>query len=165
MTRSIHLALAAAVAVGAMSQAAVAFAASDKAFIKTAMMGDNAEVQMGKLAQQKGGSQGVKDFGRMLEMDHGMHKDKDVALASKLGVGPTDDVPAMAKMDKHKLEGLSGAKFDREFIKGMIKDHKKDISEYEKQAKTKGVTAQFANETLPTLKKHLQTAEGLMQGG
>ena len=165
MTRSISALLAAAVAIGALAQASGAFAASDKAFIKTAMEGDNAEVQMGKLAQQKGASQGVRDFGRMLEMDHGMHKDKDVALAAKLGVKPTDDVPMMAKMDKHKLEGLSGVKFDHEFVKGMIKDHKKDIGEYEKQTKAHGVTAAFATETLPTLHKHLETAEGLQRAG
>ncbi|HUO23824.1 MAG TPA: DUF4142 domain-containing protein [Caulobacteraceae bacterium] len=165
MTRSIRLALAAAVAVGALGEASGAFAASDKAFIKTAMMGDNAEVQMGKLAEEKGASQGVKDFGRMLETDHGMHKDKDVALASKLGVQPTDDVPLMAKMEKHKLEGLSGPKFDHAFVEGMIKDHKKDIGAYEKQTKAHGITAQFASDTLPTLNKHLQTAEGLMHGG
>lgn len=163
MTCSTHITVATAVAVGILAQASAAFAASDKAFIKTAMMGDNAEVQMGKLAQQKGSSQGVRDFGHMLEMDHGMHKDKDVALASKLGVQPTDDVPLMAKMDKKKLEGLSGAKFDHAFIEGMIKDHKKDIGEFEKQAKAHGVTAQFATDTLPTLRKHLQTAEGLMK--
>jgi putative membrane protein len=165
MTRPIHIVLAAVVTVGALGQASGAFAATDKAFIKTAMMGDNAEVQMGKLAQQRGASQGVRDFGHMLEMDHGMHKQKDVALAAKLGVQPTDDVPAMAKMDKQKLEGLSGAKFDQEFVKGMVKDHKKDIGEYEKQSKTHGMTAQFASDTLPTLNKHLQTAEGLMHGG
>jgi Domain of unknown function (DUF4142) len=43
----------------------------------------------------------------------------------------------------------------------MVTDHKKDIAEYEKEAKSKGPLAGFAKDTLPTLKHHLQTAETL----
>ena len=163
MSRSIRLLLAATVAVTAM--AGSAFAASDKAFIKKAMEGDNAEVQMGKLAQAKGASAGVRDFGHMLETDHGMHKAKVATLGSSMGVKPTDDVPMMAKMDAHKLEGLSGPKFDHAFAKSMVMDHKKDIAEYEKQARGHAPTADLARETLPTLHKHLDTAEQLSKAG
>jgi putative membrane protein len=44
----------------------------------------------------------------------------------------------------------------------MVQDHKKDISEFEKEAKKKNdPAASFANETLPTLRKHLETAQSL----
>jgi len=43
----------------------------------------------------------------------------------------------------------------------MITDHKKDIAEYEKEAKSKSPLSDFAKETLPTLEHHLQTAEAL----
>jgi putative membrane protein len=154
------------IAVGLVSfaLAAPSFAASDKAFLKKAMEGDNSEVHLGKLAEQKGSSQGVRDFGRMLEMDHGMHKDKVAALASSVGGQSTDDLSPEAKREDKKLQRLSGPKFDREFADYMVKDHRKDISDYEKQAKGKGPVADMARDTLPTLRKHLETAQHLTGG-
>src|SRR4051812_20225950 len=45
-------------------------------FLTEAMKGDNSEVTLGKLAQDKGTGQGVKDFGKMLADDHGKAKDQ-----------------------------------------------------------------------------------------
>jgi putative membrane protein len=45
----------------------------------------------------------------------------------------------------------------------MIMDHKEDIGKYEKEAKSKGPLAQFAQQTIPILQKHLQTAERLAE--
>jgi len=58
----------------------------------------------------------------------------------------------------NKLSGLSGDAFDREYIKMMVKDHEKDVKEFEKastKAKDTDVRA-FAAKTLPTLREHLQ---------
>jgi putative membrane protein len=44
----------------------------------------------------------------------------------------------------------------------MVKDHKKEIAEYRKAAKKQGDPAgAYASETLPTLQKHLETAQSL----
>ncbi|MBI3653058.1 MAG: DUF4142 domain-containing protein [Acidobacteria bacterium] len=59
-----------------------------------------------------------------------------------------------------KLAKLSGADFDREYMKYMVEDHVKDVAMFEKEAKT-GKDADikaFAEKTLPTLKEHLQMA-------
>ena len=48
-----------------------------------------------------------------------------------------------------RLSNLSGAKFDDQFVKEMVSDHKKDIGKYEKEAKSKSPLADFAKETLP----------------
>ena len=49
-----------------------AFAQSDasREFLKEAIQGDNAEIQMGQLAAARGGSKDVRDFGKMLSRDH-----------------------------------------------------------------------------------------------
>ena len=47
------------------------------------------------------------------------------------------------------MSKLSGAKFDGEFAKHMVADHKKDIKEYEKAAKKTDTAGTYANETLP----------------
>jgi putative membrane protein len=139
--------------------------AQDKAsqkFIKEAIEGNLAEVQVGRLAQQKGQSEGVKSFGQMLATDHGQANQKAIQVASQIAVAPPTEPNAKQKKVYDKLSKLSGDQFDRTFASEMVKDHKKDIKEFEKAAKTgSGPAPTFANETLPTLRKHLETAQAL----
>ena len=134
---------------------------ADETFIKKAMEGDLAEVNMGKLAQEKAQSEGVKDFGKMLEQDHGEHSQKVQSKAQELGVTPPQEPNTTQKSVYDRLSKLSGAQFDNQFVKAMVTDHKEDIAKYEKEAKSKGPLADFAKETLPTLEHHLKTAESL----
>jgi len=145
----------------AMAQAQGKASKADERFIKDAMQGDLAEVSMGKLAQEKAQSQGVKDFGKMLEQDHGEHAQKVQSKAQELGVTAPREPNATQKSMHDRLSKLSSAQFDEQFVKAMITDHKKDIAEYEKEAKSKSPLSDFAKETLPTLEHHLQTAEML----
>lgn len=60
------------------------------------------------------------------------------------------------------LASLSGKKFDRAFVKAMVKDHKQDIAKYTKEAKTSNSPASnYAETVLPDLHKHLRMAESL----
>jgi len=146
----------------AMSNGAASSGAIDTAFVTEAMKGDNSEVALGNLAQQKGSSSGVKDLGKMLASDHSAHKQVVAALAQKANVPVTDDLNDEAKAEQKKLEGLSGAAFDKEFVRATVEDHQKDIAKYEKEAKSGDAqTAAMAKTTLPTLKKHLQSAQAL----
>ena len=59
------------------------------------------------------------------------------------------------------MQKLSGAEFDRAYMDHMVKDHKKDIAEFRKQAssgKDPEIKA-FAAKSLPTLQEHLKMAE------
>lgn len=136
--------------------------AIDAAFVTDAMKGDNGEVAIGKLAQAQASSQAAKDFGAMLATDHGAHKDKVAALASANGIPVTDDPSEEGKANLDKLKGLKGTEFDKAFKAAMIDDHQKDIAKYEKQASSgDSETATLAKDTLPTLRKHLSTAQAL----
>ena len=134
----------------------------DSAFITEAMQGDNSEVAIGQLAQAQGTSQKVKDFGRLLVEDHGSHKEELKTLAATAGVPVTDEPSAEGKANLEKLKALSGADFDKQFKAMMIEDHTKDIAKYERQAASSDPqTAALAQKTLPTLRKHLDAANGL----
>lgn len=130
-------------------------------FMKQAMQGDMAEIQMGQLAQEKGGDQQVKDFGQTLVNDHQQNLDKAKSLAQTLGMNPPESVNAEQKATYNKLSKLSGRQFDREFAQHMVQDHRKDITEFERQSKKSGEVASFAQDTLPVLRKHLQMAESI----
>lgn len=136
--------------------------AIDTAFVTDAMKADNGEVALGNLAQQKGSSAGVKDLGKMLVTDHSAHKQEVAALAQKANVPVTDDLKDEAKAEQTKLQGLSGAAFDKEFVRATVEAHQKDIAKYEQEAKTGDPqTAALAKKTLPTLRKHLKAAQAL----
>ena len=134
---------------------------ADQTFLKEAIEGDLAEVDMGKLAQGKAQSQAAKQFGQMLEQDHGQHLQKAKEMAQQMGLTPPTEPNAHQKKMYDELSDLSGAQFDKKFAQEMVSDHKKDINKYEKEAKSKGPLASFAQKTVPTLQKHLQTAESL----
>jgi putative membrane protein len=164
MRSKLMCAIATAALVGSATLAAAADNASKK-FITEAIEGNLAEVAVGKLAQEKGKSDGVRSFGQMLATDHADANQKAVSAANSLGVTPPSQPNAKQKTIYNKLEKLSGDAFDRAFVKDMVSDHKKDVREYEKEAKKPNdPAAGYANETLPVLKKHLDAAQSLASG-
>lgn len=138
---------------------------ADQRFLTEAIEGDMAEVQVGKLAQQNGQSEDVKQFGQMLQNDHSEHLQKAQQEAQQMGVTPPTGPNAKQKAVYDKLSKEHGARFDSQFAKAMVKDHKQDIAKYQKEAKSKGPLADFAQQTLPTLEKHLKTAQGIESKG
>ncbi|MBS0536891.1 MAG: DUF4142 domain-containing protein [Proteobacteria bacterium] len=134
---------------------------ADQAFLKEGIQGDMAEVKMGELAQQKGDADSVKTFGETLVTDHGDHLKKLQGMAQQMGAQAPTAPSAKQKADYDRLSKLSGAKFDREFARHMVTDHKKDIARYEAEAKKTGPLAELAKETVPTLQKHLKMAQDL----
>jgi putative membrane protein len=148
-----------------LGSAMAAFAASraDQTFITKAIQGDMAEVQMGQLAQQKGGSDAVKSFGQMLVNDHQANQQQAEQVAAQIGVTPPSSPSAKQKADYKKLSKLSGRQFDRRFALMMVMDHRRDIAAFQHQARnTHDPVGQFAAKTLPTLHKHLDAAEKLV---
>ena len=135
----------------------------DETFIKDAIEGNLAEVDMGKLAQEKGQSDAVKSFGQMLITDHGNANQVATSVANQIGAMPPTEPNKAQKAMHDRLSKLSGTAFDRQFAMEMVSDHKKDIQKYQLAAKKKNdPVGDYANQTLPTLQKHLQTAQSLM---
>jgi putative membrane protein len=145
----------------ASSFPALAQDAMSKKFITEAVQGNLAEVKMGQLAETKGQSDGVKQFGKMLENDHSTANEQATAVATQLGVNAPTEPNAKQKKTYDMMSKLSGTKFDQEFASHMVADHKTDIAKYNKAAKGNGPAADYAKQTLPTLNNHLQTAQSL----
>jgi putative membrane protein len=132
------------------------------AFLRSAAQGDNSEVVLGRLAQQRARSAAVRDYGRRLARDHGGHLRQVRVAARRLHVALPGGMKPEARHAYDRLRHARGAAFDRQFVRHMVADHRKDIAEYEVQARTGDrVTAALAERTLPTLREHLRIAEGL----
>jgi putative membrane protein len=140
-------------------------AGKDARFLRNAAQGGLAETQLGELGKSKATKKSVKDLAAMMVTDHGKANEDLKSLASRKGVELPDDIEPGQKMARGKLEKLSGAEFDKEFVQQLITDHKKAIDLFEGAAKDAkdGDVKSFADSTLPTLRGHLQHAESLMK--
>ena len=134
-------------------------------FLNEAVQGDNSEVKLGNLAKDSASSQGVKDFGKMLADDHGKAKDQVKKVADQLNITLQDSTMPEAEAEYTKLQGLKGKDFDKEFVSYMVDDHKKDIDKFQQEASSSdpAPVTDLAKQTLPTLKKHLETAQSLQK--
>ena len=144
---------------------AASISSSDRKFMEKAAEGGLAEVELGKLATQKAGAPEVKQFGQRMVDDHSKANDQLKQLATSKGVNLPTELDRSTRREMDKLSKLSGADFDREYMKHMVSDHKKDVSEFKSEAnKAKDSDVkQFASQTLPTLEQHLQLAESAEQ--
>lgn len=127
-------------------------------FAMKAANGGMMEVELGRMAQEKGTSQDVKEFGAMMVADHSKANEelktlataKNITLPATLGEDMQEDVNELAK--------LSGKEFDKKYVSMMVDDHKEDIDAFKKAADGNNIDPDikaFAAKTLPTLQQHM----------
>nr|MBA3442304.1 DUF4142 domain-containing protein [Pyrinomonadaceae bacterium] len=136
----------------------------DRKFMMAAAEGGMSEVEMAKVALEKASSDSVKQFAQKMIDDHTKANDKLKEIASKKGVTLPTAPDAKRQRTMDKLQQLSGAEFDRAYMKEAgNKDHDKQAKLFQKQA-DRGKDAEvkaFAAETLPTVQMHLQMARDM----
>jgi putative membrane protein len=137
--------------------------AGDRKFVQEALKGGHAEVELGKLASEKAANDAVKTFGKRMAEDHGKASDELKKLAQDKGVSAPTELDGKHKRLHDRLAKLSGAEFDRAYMDEMVKDHRKDVKDFQREAeKAKDADVKaFASKTLPTLKDHLKEAESV----
>ncbi len=134
---------------------------ADTHFAKEAAQGGMAEVKLGQLAQDKGASDSVKNFGKRMVDDHSKAGDKLKDVASQENITLPTDISAKDQATYDRLSKLNGAAFDRAYAKDMVKDHEADVAAFQKEANGGRVDSLkgFASDTLPTLRDHLTEAK------
>jgi putative membrane protein len=136
-------------------------AGGDVKFMQTAAMHGMAEVELGKLAQQQAENANVKDFAARMVKDHSKANDELKPLADAKGVALPSGPDKGHQKDMEKLSKKSGHEFDKAYMDHMVKDHKKDVKEFQKHAKSAKdpELRNFASKNLPTLEEHLRLAQ------
>lgn len=133
---------------------------TDAAFIKKAANGGMTEVELGKIASDKGQKQDVKDFGQRMVKDHGKANDDLKSVASKMNVEVPDKVNAKHQATIDKFSKMSGESFDAAYVKQMVKDHKTTVADFESaQNEVNEDLKKFITDTLPVLKEHYEMAQ------
>ena len=123
--------------------------AKDKTFMKKAAKGGTMEVAMGKLAAQSAQSDDVKSFGKRMVTDHSKANDELKSIAAKKGV----KLPSKEPSEKWSS--------DKAYMDMMVKDHEKDLAEFQEEAST-GTdpdVKKFAEDTAKVVQEHLDLAK------
>jgi putative membrane protein len=143
-------------------------------FFDKAVEINEAEVQLGQLANTKAQSDRVKTYAQMLVKDHSAALQK----LQRLQTDSARNAPALSVQHqelKTRLSGLNGAAFDHAYIDAMVMGHRDAVKLFEQeiaaapsrpQPASKPTDAEVttvAKELLPTIKSHLEEAEKIQK--
>jgi putative membrane protein len=129
---------------------------ADKGFVDKAASAGMAEVNLSKLAMDKGQSPEVKQFARKMVEDHtkANMELKQIAEKKNLKLPATMDEQHQKVYDR--LAKLDGTEFDHEYMRTMAMDHD-DATKLFKDQSQNGQDPElksFAMKTLPIIEKH-----------
>jgi putative membrane protein len=165
--------------VGTAGEADRGVSVGDRSFVDKATIAGMTEVELGRMASEKGMSAEVKKFAMMMIEDHTKSGE---ALKQ---VATTHNVPQPAAIDedhrelRDKLAALQGAEFDREYMAAMVEGHEDVVDLLESRTDRAGLIGedknaparaeqsdnpvtsainQWATTTLPRTRHHLEEA-------
>ena len=151
-------------AVAAADPAAEPDPATPQGFVAMAASSDLYEVEAGRLAQEMGQDQAIKDFGAMMVADHTASSEKLRAAVAEAGPG-VPVPPDMLPRHRQQLDALrnAGDQFDSVYAQQQVAAHQEALALLQGQASNG--TAQslkaFAAETAPVVEGHLAEAREL----
>jgi putative membrane protein len=133
---------------------------ADMPFIREAASSNLMEIRLGQVAQTKGSNQAVKQFGQRMVADHTNLENQLSSAASTGGQTFTPTLDSRHERMATRLEGLSGAEFDRQYMGLMIRGHQRDVSNFQTQSQSarSSQVRTLATNSLPVLQQHLSLA-------
>ncbi len=128
------------------------------------------EIQAGQQAEQSASSSDVKAFGQRMVTDHTQNDQQLTSMAQTLGVSLEGKAFQKEQKDAEKnmkkLQGKSGADWDKAYVDQMVKDHQKDAKDVKKLANDarkdgQNDLAAFLDQTEQAIQGHLTAAQQL----
>ena len=133
----------------------------DAEFAAAAADGGMLEVQLGKLATEKGVSSYVKKLGALMVKDHSKANEELKTLAKEKNITLPEILSEKCQKTLRDLTEKKGVDFDKAYADLMVSDHKEDIDDFKKESE-KGNDTQlsaWAKNKIPVLEHHLLMAE------
>ena len=124
---------------------------------------DMAEIAAGKLAREKTSNAEVKKYGEHMVQEHSKMLEEGKKIAQSKGAKPPAGTDKKHQAALKKLQSLSGAEFDRAYMRQMVEDHQQVLQLAQKTAKeTKDAELKAHIEKgTPHIKEHLEAAKKL----
>jgi putative membrane protein len=135
----------------------------DQQFMLQAAWAGMAEIRLSQLAGDRAGTDEVREFGQHMIHDHTAANQELKNLASRKGAQVSEELDREHTEAMNRLKSLKGPEFDREYINVMVRDHRKVIAEFEREAQQgeDEELKRWAGQTLPKLQRHLEMAEDI----
>jgi putative membrane protein len=129
-------------------------------WIKHAMSGNQFEIQAGQLVGQKAQDPQIKQFAQRLVQDHQKAADQLKQVAQQMNVQVSEDLMPVHQAKLQELQQKPAKQLELAFIFDQVACHTKDLLEYQFVAQNaqNPQLKQFAQQTVPHLRQHLQTA-------
>ena len=117
--------------VGTTGQAAHEVTAGERKFVEDLTYAGAAEIELGRMAAERGANAEVKRFGQMMVDDHSKagNELKDIATQYRIPQPAGVDEKHRELMDK--LAKLRGAEFDKQYIDAMVQGHEDVVDKLE----------------------------------
>jgi putative membrane protein len=133
----------------------------DQKFAVDARMANLMEVKLGELAMTNGFSEEIKQLGQIMKEDHSRSNGDLIEITSKKGMPVPMELDEKHQLLYDKLSKKNAEDFDKAYAKRLVKEHKKNICRFKKEAK-RGKDAelkQYASNTVPVLQQHLEKSK------
>ncbi|TDB96268.1 DUF4142 domain-containing protein [Micromonospora fluostatini] len=149
----------------AAAQAAAQPSTQDTQYLQALHQVNLYEVAAGELAQKKGQNQQVKDLGQQFVTDHTTLDESVKNLANQLNVDLPDKPTADQQDVLDRLNGLSGAEFDKAWVTTELAGHVQAIqaTQTEISQGSEQSVVQLAQDALPVLQAHYDALVALAQ--
>lgn len=142
---------------GMGSASGMQLSAAETQFVMDAAAGGMAEVELGRLAEQRGSSAQVRDFGRMMVREHTQANQELMAIAQRMGVTPPTTLPPTKQMVQSRLQQAQGQDFDRQYLEQQAAAHleQRTIFQFAANNARNPELRGFAQKTLPVIERHI----------
>lgn len=122
------------------------------------------EVELGRLAVQRGSSAGVKQYGQQMVEEHTQANQELMQLAMQKQVELPTEMSTQNTAMIDRLSGLSGRSFDTAYKQAMIDSHNQAIALFQAQSQ-QGQDPElkaWATQKLPNLQAHLKMVNQML---
>jgi putative membrane protein len=152
-------------AVGGVA-AATAGPVNTDAFVSNAAISDMYEIQAGQIAQQKGNTQAVKDFGKMMVADHTALSESMKPLIQAAGKTPPPGLDERRKGLIDNLNAAPSSDFDKVYLDQQEAAHNEALTlmtGYGQRGGDAGLRG-AAQQAAPKIQAHLDHVKRLKSG-
>jgi putative membrane protein len=134
---------------------------ADQGFLRAAAIGNRAEADLGKLANEKATNAAVKDFGRRMAADHGTALETVQRLARTSGTPLPREPDLDHRVVLQQLQEAEPAAFDIAYIRAQVAEHQRTATLliYQIGAGQSEQVRNFSKETLVHVMDHLAAAK------
>jgi putative membrane protein len=132
---------------------------TDSSFIQMAGSVGLLQVKLGKLAEQKGSSPAVREFGKRMVADYSK-ANEELAAGAKQAAYPAPVLLRQHQQTIDRLSRASGGSFDKKYMAAILSEQGEAVRVFQQETERGRVASlkELAVRLLPTVQQHMSLA-------